>query len=105
MVGSTWLLKIILNHVGYNIELLVLIPMTKNGTSKKKIRHIVDNSLSLLAHNRVPFEFWDYAFSTSFIFNINSIPSRSHGTPLIEKLFSTKPNYSFLQVFGYQVFP
>jgi len=51
----------------------------QNGTAERKIRHIVDTGLTLLAHGRIPLPYWNFAFSTA-IFTINHIPSKTHGT-------------------------
>ena len=47
----------------------------QNGISERKIRHVVDNGLTLLAHANVPLKFWSYAFQTS-VQLINYMPSK-----------------------------
>ena len=37
----------------------------QNGTSERKIRHIVDLGLALLGHCGAPFRFWEFAFETT----------------------------------------
>lgn len=71
------------------------------STPVNKIRHIVDNSISLLAHSCVPFDFWDYAFA---ILNINSIPSRSYGVPPLKNYFPQNPFTIFFEFLGLKFF-
>jgi hypothetical protein len=61
--------------------------------------------LSLLAHAAMPLRFWDEAFTTA-AYLINCLPSRviSFSSPF-EKLFDTKLDYSWLQVFGCACWP
>jgi hypothetical protein len=55
--------------------------------------------LSLLAHVAMPLKFWDGAFYT-VAYLINHLPSRIiNFTSPFEKLFATKPYYSWLKVF------
>lgn len=77
----------------------------QNGSAGKKHRHIVEVGLSLLAHAYMPLKFWDEAFLTA-VYLINHVPSRviNNQTPL-ERLFGTKPNYTFLRIFGCAVWP
>jgi hypothetical protein len=53
----------------------------------------------------MPLKFWDEAFLT-IVFLINHLPTPilAHSTP-IEKLFNTKPAYSFLRTFGCTCWP
>jgi hypothetical protein len=37
----------------------------QNGSTKRKHHHIIEVSLSLLAHASTPLKFWDEAFSTA----------------------------------------
>ena len=77
----------------------------ENGSTERKHRHIVEVGLSLLAHASMPLKFWDEAFQTA-VYLINRIPSKviQSQTPL-EKLLHTKPDYSFLRIFGCAVWP
>jgi hypothetical protein len=61
--------------------------------------------LSLLAHAGMPLKFWDEAFSTT-TYLINRLPSWviDFMSPF-EKLFSSKPNYAWLKVFGCSCWP
>jgi hypothetical protein len=72
----------------------------QNGSVECKHRHIVEVGLSLLARASMPLKFWDEAFlAASFL--INRTPSKviNFQTP-IERLFSVKPHYSSLRIFG-----
>src|SRR4051812_45289687 len=53
----------------------------------------------------MPLKFWDEAFLTA-VYLINRTPSRviKNQSPL-ERLFGTKPNYTFLRIFGCAVWP
>lgn len=76
---------------------LVSCPHThqQNGAAERKNPHIVEVGLALLAHSSMPLKFWDEAFSIA-AFLINRLPSPviDYASP-IEKLFGTKPDYSF----------
>ena len=71
----------------------------------KKIRHIVEIGLALLAQSNIALSYWDVAFGTA-IFLINRLP-----TPVIkglspyEILFQRKPDYIVLRTFGCACFP
>lgn len=67
--------------------------------------HIVEFGLTFLAQSAVPLHYWTYAFFSS-IFLINRLPSSSIGnrSPNV-LLFKSKPDYSFIGVFGYLCFP
>jgi hypothetical protein len=68
-------------------------------------RHIVETSLSLLAHASMPLKFWDEAFLAA-TYLINKLPSKViHDSTPLERLFDQKPDYSFLRVFGYACWP
>jgi hypothetical protein len=58
------------------------------------------NILALLAHASMPLKFWDEAFLTA-VFLIIRLPTPilAHASP-VERLFGSKPYYSFLKVFG-----
>lgn len=72
---------------------------------ERKHRHIVENSLTLLAQASMPIKFWDEAFRAS-IFLINRLPTPllQNKTPL-ETLFHTQLDYSQLKVFGCTWYP
>jgi histone deacetylase 1/2 len=61
--------------------------------------------LTLLAHASMPLKFWDKAFLTA-VFLINRLPSKviDHQTPY-ERLYGSKPDYTFLRTFGCAVWP
>jgi hypothetical protein len=77
----------------------------QNGTVERKIRHIVDTGLALLAHSHVPFKFWDDAFDTAY-YLINCLPSavNSVSSPF-ELLFNKSPDFNLLKVFGCKCWP
>ena len=76
-----------------------------NGVSERRHRHIVETGLSLLTHASLPLMFWSYAFTTA-VYLINRMP-----TPLLgmsspfEKIFSIRPAYAKLRVFGCLCYP
>lgn len=72
----------------------------QNGTSERKIRHLVDTSLTLLAHASLPLKYWNYAIEQSAML-INTLPSDvlQKVSPFF-KLFSKDPNYLSFQPFG-----
>lgn len=76
-----------------------------NGISERKISHIVNNGLTLMAHDNIPLRFWSYAFQTS-VQLINYMPSRvlQNSNPF-ELLYNKPPNYTDLKIFGCAVYP
>ncbi|KAL6311623.1 hypothetical protein AAG906_027415 [Vitis piasezkii] len=46
----------------------------QNGVTERKIRHLVDISLALLAHANLPLRYWNYAFEMSYS-SINNLPT------------------------------
>lgn len=60
----------------------------QKGTSKRKIQHIVNFGLTI-----------------PVAYNINRLPSQTHGKPLYVSLFNSNPDYSLLRVFSCKCFP
>lgn len=77
----------------------------QNGLVERRHRHVVETGLTLLSQSSVPLHYWHFAYETA-VYLINRMPSRnlSNKSPF-EHLFSRKPDYSFLRVFGSQCFP
>jgi hypothetical protein len=46
----------------------------QNGFAEQKHRHIVETSLTLLAHARMPLKFWDEAYLTT-MYLVNCLPT------------------------------
>jgi histone deacetylase 1/2 len=77
----------------------------QNGSAERKHRHIVEVGLSLLAYASMPLKYWDEAFSTA-VYLINRLPSKViNSQSPFERLFHSKPDYSFLRIFGCAVWP
>jgi histone deacetylase 1/2 len=67
--------------------------------------HIVEVGISLLSHASMPLKIWDETFSTE-VYLINRLPRKVIGSQSpLERLFKTKPDHSFLCVFGCAVWP
>jgi hypothetical protein len=77
----------------------------QNGTVERKICHLVDTALTLLAHANLPKKYWNYALEQSAML-VNVLPSDvlQRKSPFY-KLFNTHPNYLQFQPFGCSVFP
>jgi hypothetical protein len=77
----------------------------QNGSAECKHRHIIETSLSLLAHAYVPLKFWDEAFQMA-TYLINRLPSKviDDSSPL-ESLFNQTSDYAFLHTFGCACWP
>lgn len=77
----------------------------QNGQVERKIRHLVDTCLTLLAHSAVPSRFWNFAMHTT-AYLINRLPTQvlQHVSPF-EKLHGTSPDYEFRCLFGCTVYP
>ncbi|XP_019435087.1 PREDICTED: uncharacterized protein LOC109341601 [Lupinus angustifolius] len=77
----------------------------QQGTVERKHRHIVETGLALLTHANLPLTFWEYAFTTA-VYLINRLPTPSlKNTSPYFLLYNTKPDYTFLKVFGCACFP
>jgi len=77
----------------------------QNGLAERRHRHIVETSLTLLAHASIPVKYWTTAFNIA-VFLINRLPSSvlDHMSPH-ELAFGSSPNYDFLRVFGCSCYP
>jgi hypothetical protein len=77
----------------------------QNGLAERKLRHILETGLTLLAHCGLSNKYWVDAFLTSvYIINRLPTPVLQHSSPY-EKIFHRSPNYSLLRVFGCKCFP
>jgi hypothetical protein len=77
----------------------------QNGVAERKLRHVLETGLTLLAHSGLSKQFWVDAFLTS-IYIINRLPTLvlANSSPF-EKLYHRSPDYSLLRVFGCKCFP
>ena len=77
----------------------------QNDKVERKHRHIVKTGLTLLAQAKMPLKYWQEAF-TYAVYTINRLVSPVVGskTPF-ELLYSFKPDYSQIKVFGCKCFP
>jgi hypothetical protein len=90
-----------------SIAHLVSCPYThqQNGTAERKHRHVVEVGLALLSHASMPLKSWDESFQiVAFLINHLLTHVLNYASP-IEKLFSTKPAYTFLRTFGCACWP
>jgi hypothetical protein len=77
----------------------------QNGLAERKLRHILETGLTLLAHSRLSNKYWVDAFLTSvYIINRLPTPILNHCSPYA-KLYGKDPNYYLLRVFGCKCFP
>jgi hypothetical protein len=77
----------------------------QNGLAERKLRHILETGLTLLAHSGLSNKFWVDAFLTSvYIINRLPTPVLNQSSPY-EKLFCKSPDYTMLRVFGCKCFP
>ena len=72
----------------------------KNGRAERKIRHVVETGLALLAQASLLSRYWMQAFQTT-CYLINLLPTNvlQNRIPL-QLLFNKTPNYCHLRVFG-----
>lgn len=71
----------------------------QNERAERKIRHLVETGLSLLAHASLPLKSWHYDFQTA-VFLINRMSTRVlHLQSPFQVLFRQIPNYSQFKVF------
>ncbi|KAL4278665.1 hypothetical protein GQ457_03G003390 [Hibiscus cannabinus] len=93
--------------VELGIQVRVTCPRTsaQNGGIERKHRHIIETTLTLLAHASVPFHYWSFA-ALSAVYLINRMPLDSlGGISPHQKLYGKAPRDDFLKVFGCQCFP
>ncbi|KAL6335516.1 hypothetical protein AAG906_030644 [Vitis piasezkii] len=77
----------------------------QNGRVERKIRHLVETGLALMAQSFLPSKYWTYAFQTA-VYLINLLPAKLlHFQSPIQALFHKLPNYHHLRVFGCLCFP
>ena len=108
MVVNTLILnfKISVLNMVYFIKPLAPILLHKMvSQKKKKHRHLVETSLTLLYQSYLPLNYWSYTFSTTS-FLINRLPSSILGfISLWEKINSVSPPLSAFKTFGYACYP
>ena len=77
----------------------------QNGRAERKICHLVETGMALLAQSFLPSKYWSFAFQTS-VYLINLLPAKllNFQSPL-QVLFHKIPNYHHLRVFGCLCFP
>jgi len=77
----------------------------QNGLAERKLRHILEIGLTLLAHSHLPNRYWLEAFLTA-VHLINRLPSPvlDHTSPFFQ-LYHKEPDYQHLKVFGCKCFP
>nr|CAN74920.1 hypothetical protein VITISV_022026 [Vitis vinifera] len=77
----------------------------QNGRAERKIRHLVEIGMTLLAQSFLPSKYWSFAFQTSvYLINLLSTKLLNFQSPL-QVLFHKIPNYHHLRVFGCLCFP
>ncbi|TXG50914.1 hypothetical protein EZV62_023438 [Acer yangbiense] len=77
----------------------------QNGVPERKHRNVVETSLTLLAHAKMPLKFWFDAF-TSAVLVINNLPTPVlNGKSPFELLHNKKPNYAYFKTFDCASFP
>jgi transposase InsO family protein len=77
----------------------------QNRVAERKLRHILETSLIMLAHSRLSYQYWVVSFLTA-VYIINRLPTAilQQSSPY-EKLFHKSPEYTRLKVFGCKCFP
>ncbi|RVX07394.1 Retrovirus-related Pol polyprotein from transposon RE1 [Vitis vinifera] len=77
----------------------------QNRRVERKICHLVETGLALMAQSFLPSKYWTYAFQTA-VYLINLLPAKLlHFQSPIQALFHKLPNYHHLRVFGCPCFP
>ena len=77
----------------------------QNGLVERKLRHILETSLTLLTHSHLSNRYWVDAF-LSAVYIINRLP-----TPILDNtspfftLYKKEPDYTILRVFGCKCYP
>ena len=76
----------------------------QNGVAERMNRTLLETSRSMMAHSKVPFEFWAEAMNTAVYLRNRSPTTALKGEAPFEKLFNRKPDVSNLRVFGCKSF-
>jgi len=77
----------------------------QNGLAERKLRHILETGLTLLAHSHLSNRFWVDAFLTAVhIINRLPTPTLDNVSPFT-KLHGKDPNYQSMRVFGCKCYP
>jgi len=77
----------------------------QNGLAERKLRHILETGLTLLAHSQLSNKYWVDAFITAVhIINRLPTPTLQYSSPFF-KLYNREPNYQELRVFGCLCYP
>jgi hypothetical protein len=77
----------------------------QNGVAERKLRHILETGLTMLAHSGLSNKYWVDSFLTA-VYIINRLPTPVlHQLSPFEKLFDKVPEYALLKVFGCKCFP
>jgi hypothetical protein len=77
----------------------------QNGLAERKLRHILETGLTLLAHAHLSNKYWVDSFLTA-VYTINRLPTATlHNVSPYEKLYYKSPDYQRLRVFGCLCYP
>ena len=77
----------------------------QNGSAKRKHRHLIETTFSLLKTTSLPAKFWDEAVCTcAYLINGMTTPLLRHKSPY-ELLYKEFPDYHFLRTFGCLCYP
>jgi hypothetical protein len=77
----------------------------QNGSVERRHRHITEMGLALLAQSHKPHTYCEETFATAtYLINRLPTPILRHFSPF-EMLYHTKPDYTFLRVFGCACWP
>src|SRR3954464_14911974 len=71
----------------------------RNGVSERRNRTLLDMVRSMMSLTDLPLSFWGYALETA-AFTLNRAPSKSAETTPYELWNGSKPNISFLKIWG-----
>jgi 2-polyprenyl-3-methyl-5-hydroxy-6-metoxy-1,4-benzoquinol methylase len=81
-------------------ENLAHIPHPRMAFAERKLRHILETGLTLLAHSHLSNKYWIDAFLTAvYIINRLPTPTLQYKSPYL-KLYKHEPDYQNLRVFG-----
>jgi transposase InsO family protein len=77
----------------------------QNGLAERKLRHILETGLTLLAHANLSKKYWVDSFLTA-VYTINRLPTATlNFLSPYEKLHQKSPDYHKLRVFGCLCYP
>lgn len=93
------------SQCGIQVQLACPYTSAHNGRVERKYRHVVEIRLALLAHAKMPLQYWWETFHT-LVYLINRMPTYTiEGKVPFTVLNKEEPDYNSLRIFGATCYP